>query len=176
MSNLSPKDFMSPRRASSKKWTTFPKEFIDQVAATFKETFQASLGESTLIIDGRIYPEELVLRVGVREKGRLKQSNFEVSTDYEADVPESLDRIHCLVDVAASMMLEFFESDDEAEFPFVWKEYPYQGKPIYLQTSAENTDLEAQANALLGLPEEGLLHEEPTTEDALDHAEKDQLH
>ena len=122
---------MTPRRASSKKWTQFPKDFIDQVTSVFKETFAASLGASTLIIDGRIYPEELVLRVGIREVGRLKQSNFEVSTDYEADVPESLDRIHCLVDVAASMMLEFFESEGDAEFPFVWKEYPYKGKPIF---------------------------------------------
>ena len=176
MSNLCPKDFMSPRRSSSKKWTTFPKEFIEQVAATFKETFATSLGDSTLIVEGRIYPEELMLRVGVREKGRLKQSNFEVSTDYDADVPESLDRIHCLVDVAASMMLEYFESEGEAEFPFLWKEYPYKGKPIFLQTNSENTDLETQANALLGLNENTLLHEIPVTEDALDHAEKDQLH
>ena len=169
---------MSPRRASSKKWTTFPPEFIEQVTTVFKETFATSLAESALIVDGRIYPEELVLRVGVREKGRLKQSNFEVSTDYEADVPESLDRIHCLVDVAASMMLEFFESEGEAEFPFVWKEYPYKEKPIYLQTSAENTDLEAQANAFLGASAEDLLNEVTVTEDALDHAEaeKDQLH
>ncbi len=167
---------MSPRRASSKKWTTFPPEFIDQVTGVFKETFAKSLNDSTLVVDGRIYPEELVLRVGVREKGRLKQSNFEVSTDYEADVPESLDRIHCLVDVAASMMLEFFESEGEAEFPFVWKEYPYKGKPIYLQINAENTDLEAQANVFLGLSGEELLNEETTSEDALDRAEQDQLH
>ncbi len=167
---------MTPRRASSKKWTQFPQDFIDQVTSVFKETFAASLGASTLIIDGRIYPEELVLRVGIREVGRLKQSNFEVSTDYEADVPESLDRIHCLVDVAASMMLEFFESEGEAEFPFVWKEYPYKGKPLYLQTSAENTDLEAEANAFLGLAADGLLNDEGTTEDALDHAENNQLH
>lgn len=167
---------MSPRRASSKKWTTFPPEFIDQVNGVFKETFVKNLADSTLIVDGRIYPEELVLRVGVREKGRLKQSNFEVSTDYEADVPESLDRIHCLVDVAASMMLEYFESEGEAEFPFVWKEYPYKGKPLYLQINAENTELEEQANAILGLTAEELLNEEPISEDALDRAEQDQLH
>ncbi len=167
---------MTPRRASSKKWTQFPQDFIDQVTSVFKETFAASLGSSTLIIDGRIYPQELVLRVGVREVGRLKQSNFEVSTDYEADVPESLDRIHCLVDVAASMMLEFFESEGEAEFPFVWKEYPYKGQPLYLQTNAENTDLEAEANAFLGLAADGLLHDEGSTEDALDHAENNQVH
>ena len=61
---------MTPRRASSKKWTQFPQDFIDQVTSVFKETFAASLGASTLIIDGRIYPEELVLRVGIREVGR----------------------------------------------------------------------------------------------------------
>ncbi len=167
---------MSPRRASSKKWTTFPPEFIDQVTGVFKETFAKSLADSNLIVDGRIYPEELVLRVGVREKGRLKQSNFEVSTDYEADVPESLDRIHCLVDVAASMMLEFFDAEGEAEFPFVWKEYPYKGKPIYLQISAENTDLEAQADAFLGISGEELLNEQAASEDALDRAEQELLH
>ena len=74
------------------------------------------------------------------------------------------------------MMLEFFESEGESEFPFVWKEYPYKGKPIYLQINAENTDLEAQANAFLGVSAEELLNEETSSEDALDRAEPDQLH
>ena len=174
MSNLSPKDFMIPRRATSKKWTSFPTEFLETVGATFKETFAGPLADSTLIVEGRIFPEELVLRIGLREKGRLKQTNFEVSTDYEADVPESLDRIHALVDVAGSMAQTYFDTEGEEEFPFIWKQYPYKGKPIYLQVSAENTDLEAEANAFLGLAAGEILQEADPTDDALDYAEVDE--
>jgi hypothetical protein len=167
---------MSPRRPSSKKWTAFPKEFSDNVHAVFKDSFGAKIGDATLILDGRIYPEELALRVGIREKGRLKQANFETSVDYEADKPETLDRIHDLVDVCASMMMEYLETDGEVEFPFAWKEYPFKGKSIYLQYNGENSELEEQANALLGISGEALLHEEPASQDALDRAEKGQLH
>jgi hypothetical protein len=167
---------MQARKTTSKKWTAFPPEFSAQIESVFKENFAEQLKESKLIVEGRIYPEEILLRVGVLEKGRLKQSNFEVSIDYKSDDPEALDRIHNLVDVAASMMTDYFETDGEVEFPYSWKEFPFKGHPIFLQYSTENSELEAQANALLGINEDTMLVEEQITEDALDKAEKDSLH
>jgi hypothetical protein len=174
---------MQARRITSKKWTAFPEEFSAQIETVIKENFTANLMDAKLIIDGRIYPEEILLRVGVLEKGRLKQSNFEVSIDYKPDDPKSLDRIHHLVDVAASMMMDYFDTNGEVEFPYSWKEFPFKGHPVFLQYSTENSDLEAQANALLGVTEDTLLVEETPSEDALDRAdelldaeEKDNLH
>jgi hypothetical protein len=166
---------MQPRRTNSKKWTAFPPEFSSQIESVFRENFANELKESKLLIEGRIYPEEILLRVGVLEKGRLKQSNFEVSIDYKTDDPEALDRINHLVDVAASMMTDYFENED-VDFPRVWKEFPFKGKPIYLQYTTDNTELEAQADALLGINTDSMVQEQEETEDALDIAEKDKLH
>lgn len=162
---------MQARKTTSKKWTAFPKEFTAQIETVFKENFAERLKDSKLIVEGRIYPEEIVLRVGVLENGRLKQNNFEVSIDYKSEDPEALDRIHNLVDVAASMMMDFYDSNGDIDFPYSWKEFPFKGHPVWLQFSTENSELEAQANSLLGISEDTLLVEENDSE-----TEKDHLH
>lgn len=162
---------MNPRLKSSKKWTSFPKEYLKQIETVFKDNFSQYLDNADLIIEGRIYPEEIMLRVGYLEKGRLVQANFEVSVDYSSEGEEALKSIHSCVDAAASMMMEYLENDGDVDFPYTWKEYPFQGKKVYLQYSSINTSLEEQANKLLGLDAEGFLHEDETDEDALSHAE-----
>lgn len=163
---------MNPRLKSSKKWTTFPKEYSDQILAVFKENFAQYLTDAELILEGRIYPEEVTLRVGYLEKGRLAQANFEVSMNYTQEDQDAVKRIHNCVDAAASMMLEYLENDGEVDFPYVWKEVPFQGKKIFLQFNTENSSLEAEANRLLGVNDEALLQEvSEDDEDALTRAE-----
>lgn len=165
---------MIPRLKSSKKWTSFPKEYSDQIQAVFKENFAQYLENAQLIIEGRIYQEEIVLRVGYLEEGRLAQANFEVSMSYSQEQQDAVSRIHNCVDAAASMMMEFLENDGEVDFPYAWKEVPFQGKKVYLKFSTENSDLEAEANKLLGLAEDEMLHDtnEEEDEDALSRAEQ----
>lgn len=163
---------MNPRLKSSKKWTSFPKEYSDQIQAVFKENFAQYLDQGDLIIEGRIYPEEITLRVGYLEKGRLLQANFEVSMDYSQTDQDAIKRIHNCVDAAASMMLEYLENDGEVDFPYSWKEFPFQNKKIFLQYSTENSSLEEEANKLLGLDEESIYHDsDENNEDALARAE-----
>ncbi|WP_148278798.1 hypothetical protein [Bdellovibrio bacteriovorus] len=165
---------MIPRLKSSKKWTSFPKEYSDQIQAVFKENFAQYLDNAQLIIEGRIYQEEIVLRVGYLEEGRLAQANFEVSMSYSQEQQDAVSRIHNCVDAAASMMMEFLENEGEVDFPYTWKEVPFQGKKVYLKFSTENSDLEAEANKILGLSEEEMLHDtnEEEDEDALSRAEQ----
>ncbi|MEN0057245.1 MAG: hypothetical protein AAGB31_00295 [Bdellovibrio sp.] len=170
---------MTPRLKSSKKWTAFPKEYLDQIHTVFRENFSSQLENAELIVEGRIYSEEITLRVGYLEKGRLSQANFEVSMNYSQEQQDAVDRIHNCLDAAASMMMEYFENEGEVDFPYLWKEYPFQGHKLFLQFSTENSSLEAEANRLLGLDENTLLHEEEDTmvhedeesEDALARAE-----
>ena len=165
-------NYMNPRLKSSKKWTSFPKDYLNQMQVVFKENFAQYLEKGELVIEGRIYPEEITLRVGFLEKGRLAQANFEVSMNYSQSDQDALERIHNCVDAAASMMMEYLENDGEVDFPYVWKEVPFQGKKIYLQFNTENSSLEEAANKLLGIDEETLLHEEnDNEEDALSRAE-----
>nr|BFD59715.1 hypothetical protein CKG001_18220 [Bdellovibrio sp. CKG001]BFD63079.1 hypothetical protein BdHM001_17600 [Bdellovibrio sp. HM001] len=164
---------MNPRLKSSKKWTAFPKEYSDQILGVFKENFAQYLGNAELLIEGRIYQEEIALRVGYLEEGRLAQANFEVSMNYSQEQQDAITRIHNCVDAAASMMMEYLENNGEVDFPYTWKEVPFQGKKIYLRFSTENSSLEAEANKLLGLNEDEMLHDDENEmdEDALSRAE-----
>jgi hypothetical protein len=146
---------MNPRLKTSKKWTSFPSEFQKQIDEVFQQAFKEQLKNSKLIVEGRIYPGEIMLRVGVRENGALRQANFEVSMDLDLKQKNTVDRLHNCIDGAASMMQEYFDSlakDDEEgpDFPLTWQEYDFNKQKLFFQFSSENSDLEAQANALLG--------------------------
>lgn len=161
---------MNPRLTSSKKWTKFPKEYLSQIEQAFSDAFAAQLATGKLLIEGRIYPEEIMLRVGFLEKGRLQQANFEVSINYSQQDQDAVDRIYNCIDAAASMMGEYFASEGDVDFPRSWKEYDFDGKMIFVQYSTENSDLEAEANKLLGLDDNALVQEEQDSEDALTRA------
>ncbi len=163
---------MQARLKTSKKWTAFPKEYVDQIQSVFRENFSQQLAGNSLLVEGHIYPSEVMLRVGIKEKGRLRQANFEVSMDYDTKKKDAVERIHNCIDAAASMMMDYFESKDDAELPRAWQEYPFQGEILFLKFSTENSDLEAQANALLGETADSLVLEEEG-EDALARAEVD---
>jgi len=165
---------MQPRLKTSKKWTAFPKEYTDQIQSVFNENFSDMMGANKLVIEGRIYTTEVMLRVGLAQPGRLSQANFEVSMDYDPVKKDAVDRIHNCIDAAASMVMDYFETDGESDFPRTWQEFPFQGKKLFLQFTTENTDLEAQANALLGEVEDALVLEADENEDALDRSEVDE--
>lgn len=163
---------MIPRMKTSKKWTAFPKEYKDQIEEVFSNTFKKQLAGCQLIVEGRIYTEEILLRVGIREKGRLAQANFEVSMTYSTKTKDAVERIHDCIDAAASMMNDYFAADGEVDFPRAWQEYEFNKRPLFLQFSTENSDLEAQADALLGKSFEDMVQEDKETEDALDRADE----
>lgn len=163
---------MQPRLKSSQKWTELPSEYIHQIRKAFMEHFGDQIAAGKLIIEGRVYPHEILLRVGYLETGRITQTNFEVSMDYKPE--NAVERIHNCIDAAASMMLEYFEADGEVDFPYTWKPYPFQDQTIYLQFSTENSELEAAADRILGDSNNDLVHENPENEDALTIAETDE--
>lgn len=162
---------LNPRLKSSKKWTAFPKEYTEQIESVFRENFGAPLKEFEMRIEGRIYQEEILLRVGLYKKGQLRQANFEVSMDYSPKAQDAVERIYNCIDAAGSMVAEYLENED-FDFPRSWEENPFQNRKVYLQFTSENSDLEAQANELLGESSEALIHdEESEAEDALERAE-----
>lgn len=163
---------MKPRLTKSKKWTALPAEYLKQIETVFIEGFAAQLTGHKLMIEGRIYSEEILLRVGILEKGRLAQRNFEVSINYSPKTKDAVERIHNAIDAAASMMNEHFEDPENDDFPRTWKEYDFDNQKVYLQYSTVNSELEAQADALLGEADSDLVIEEAETEDALEAADE----
>ncbi len=157
---------MTPRLKSSKKWTVFPQELSEQILSAFEEHFKAALTEAELIVEGRIYPEEIMLRVGILEKGRLKQKNFEISSEYSSEKDNAGEKIFLAVDAAASLLLEYLENeksedeDHESDLPYTWREMNFENQTLYFQFSTVNTRLEEEADRLLGLSKKDELYVE----------------
>lgn len=161
---------MNPRLATSKKWTPFPNEYLDQIKEVFKENFTNELANSKIIAEGRIYAYEITLRIGVLESGSLKQNNFEVSLQYDPEAQDALNKISTCIDAVASMLNEYFETEGDIEFPYSWQEYEFGSEKVYLQYSTVNSELEEEANKLLGIEKPGLFNEEidPENEEDVD--------
>lgn len=165
---------MQPRLKSSTKWTALPSEVATQIKNVFEENFQKELGQSRVIVEGRLYPQEILLRVGYAEPGRLSQNNFEISMDYQPENENAaLSTIHVCVDVAASLLAEHFESaseiDSEIEFPRVWTEFPFDDFKVWLQFSSENSELEKKANEILGDWDDSMVQDEVADDEADDN-------
>ncbi|MFP5519641.1 MAG: hypothetical protein ACLGGX_07035 [Bdellovibrionia bacterium] len=164
---------MEPRLKSSKKWTSFPKEYLAQIETVFNENFSQFLGDAELIIDGRIYPQEILFRVGYLEKGRLQQANFEFSVIYNQEDVNALEQIHLCVDAAGTFLMDYLDNQETEEYPLLWKELHFDNKNLFFKFSTENSRLEEEANRLLGEDSSLLVQEDESSEDALAYAEID---
>lgn len=157
---------MNPRVPSSKKWTSIPNELCSQIREVFEENFADQSKNGQIIVEGRIYPNELLLRVGYLEKGRLKQANFEVSQDFDPNQQNALQLIHLAVDCAASMMGEFFDQAQELEsFPQEWQSFAVEKKMVFVRVSTVNSQLEAAADRLLSENSDDLVQGEDEEQD-----------
>lgn len=163
---------MNPRKKESKKWSNLPPELAAQIKKVFDETFKAHLVGKTLKVEGRIYPTEVLMRVGINNRGELRYNNFEVSLDHSPEKQNTVQQIHVAVDAIASLMADYFENEEDHEMPLAWVEYPFNDQRIFLQYSSVNPDLEAEANKLLGLDEEALINEDDTIDAELANLEK----
>ena len=167
---------MNPRKKESKKWTGIPAELAKQIKTVFEESFSSHLTGKTLKVEGRIYPTEILMRIGINSKGELRFQNFEVSIDHSAEKQDTVQKITISVDAIASLMVDYFEKEEEHEMPFVWQEYPFEGLQLWLQYSSTNTELEAAANKLLGVEDESKLLIETKDElEALDIPEDEEI-
>lgn len=145
---------MHPRKKESKKWTKLPVDFSNQIRDVFEQSFKGHLTNRKLQVEGRIYPTEILLRVGFNQSGELRYHNFEVSLEHSKEKQDTLPQIHLGVDAIASLMAEYFEDEENHEMPLVWQEYPFEKQKIWLQYTSVNQDIEAEANRLLGLTDD----------------------
>ncbi len=176
---------MNPRLSSSKTWTQFPEEFLEQVQGLVAETFEEYLIDgASLHLEGRIYSEEILFRLGIKIEGQLKQNNFEISAQYKAESQNAKKIMHHCIEAAASMMVEYFDwyqsqsneetASDDIDFPRQWSEFHFEGTPLFFQYSTVNTDLEAEADRILGLSDKELV-QTLKSEDALDFAVEEKI-
>jgi hypothetical protein len=152
---------MKPRLPASVKWTPLPKELLQQIRTVFADSFKAHVGTGRIDADGRIYPGEILVKVGFKPSSGLRQSHWEISMEYKANKDNVLKLLHLAVDAAASLLEQTFAAEDDGEFPRLWDEIEFEGRKIYVQYTTENSELEAEANRLLGLKDgDELVHAE----------------
>lgn len=144
---------MQPRLSSSLKWTALPEELVNQLRSVFSTSFKEHLGTSSIAVQGRIYPREILMRVSLIPQQGLKQSGFNVSIDYQREKDNVMKLVHLAVDAFGSLFEQFFAAENDQEFPRLWQPVDFEGRQIYILYTTENTQLEAEANRLLGLPE-----------------------
>lgn len=141
---------MEPRRSKSAKSTQLPRDYANQVIAVLKDTFADEVKSGKFIVEGRIFPDEILLRMGFLENGRLRQKNFEISLDFNGGKDDTVKLLNLAVDVGATMLDEMFSSTEDADFPRTWKSYEVEGRHVYLQFSSVNSELDKEASKLLG--------------------------
>lgn len=141
---------MEPRLPNSRKWSPLPEELIKQIRSVFKQNFKQQIGSGTIEASGRIYPEEILVLVGVRAPKALKQANWGISIQYKRNKDNVVGLLHLAVDAAASLFEQYFASESDEDFPRVWEEVDFEKRKIYVQYDTVNSELESEADRLLG--------------------------
>jgi hypothetical protein len=138
-----------PRLKTSTRRTDFPIDYVKMVRDVIQKNFKAHLKDKDIVIEGGIYQEEVVLRIGFRTKKSIKQMNFEASVVYSMKTKNIMDQIYLALDGLGAMIDQYFQAEGEIELPTLWTEFVLDKRPMYLQTSTENSDLEGQADEIL---------------------------
>lgn len=156
---------MEPRRSKSSKSSALPKDYVKQVVDALKESFADETKSGKFIVEGRIFPDEILIRMGFLENGRLRQTNFEISVDYKAGKDDTVKLLNLAVDVGATMLEELFSATDDADFPRTWKSYEVEGREVFLQFSSINSQLDKEAAKLLGEDPDQLVQSDEDAEE-----------
>lgn len=144
---------MQPRLKTSKKWSPLPQELIKQIQSVFSQSFQEHIKGGKIEAGGRIYPEEILIKVGYKAGGGLRQKNWEISLPYKKDKDNVLKLLHLAVDAVGALFEQLFNSDDDVDFPRIWEEIDFEERKIWIQYTTINNELETKANELLGIKE-----------------------
>ena len=145
---------MQPRLPSSKKWTPLPAELVTQIRTIFTENFAAQTKDGQIETSGRIYPQEILIRVGFKPNKSLRQQNWEISITYNQKKDNVMKLLHLSLDAVGALFEQLFGSENDHEFPREWEEVEFEKKKINIRYTTENTALESEANKLLGINEE----------------------
>ncbi len=158
---------MDTRLKSSTKWTPFPDELTAQIVTVMNESFADYDIGGKFVVEGAIYPEEIILRIGLNKPNQLRQDNLEASVDYIAGSDDkAIEKIHLLVDFLGQAWETFLEDEpDVTELTQVWKEERFEKQVVFTRYTSVNSDLEKQADELLAQFEKKLVHEVKDVED-----------
>ena len=160
---------MEPRRKTNKKIrsTNLPAEYVKNISEVFTKAFKKRLGKRKIFVEGRMFPEELILCVGyLPDPKGLRQTNFEASIDYKSK--DIVEKLGICIDAISSLMDQYLDSKEELELPREWTEYDFEKTKVYLRSTSRNTVLEKEADKILGVDSNDALYTEGDDLDQMD--------
>lgn len=135
-----------------------------------KELFQYS-NNGQIILNGRIFSDEIVLSLGFLAKNSIRQVNFVVSADIEPspeeENPPFLLTIEKGLHFLQLCLLDYFERKEELveDFPKVWHKVQFNDETLFVRIDPTNSELESEANKILGLKEDTLYNDSDEDDD-----------
>lgn len=172
---------MDSRLKTSTKWTPIPAELVTHLEEVFREYFEDfDLKNGTFKVDGAIFPEEIILRVGLPQPHQLRCDNFELSQVYNAESDKVTEVIHNMADDLGIIWEDYLEDPPELiDLPLVWQPVADR-KTSFYRYSSINAELEKQADILLQKYDKKLVYGEdmPIPNDTIINPENsiDELH
>ncbi|MCC6277409.1 MAG: hypothetical protein IT289_05790 [Oligoflexia bacterium] len=143
------KIMMKARKASSKKSTDLPADFSKMVREVIETQFKAQAKDKRVVVEGKIFLEEVCLRVGFQSTVGINQVNFEASVDHSPQKKDVMTHLNRALDALGSLISEYFSAEGDIEVPKEWHPFEFEGAPVYLKVSSDNSDLEQAADRFL---------------------------
>lgn len=165
---------MQPRRSDSKKWTKLPKEYLENVHSTIATQYENDLKNVEIVVEGRVYDREVLVRIGFLPQGRLKQHNFELAFDVPEAKDQVLNKLNTSLDFLGSIFTEFFtkngfeESEYEETLPILWKPVSFGKDVLHFQYSTVNSKLESLADEWLSKQNDAMVNDNESTDGGMD--------
>jgi len=132
------------KNPENKTYSKLPIELTKAISEEFEDTFKKS-GFRTF---AHVYLNEIVLRVGHSPKSSIKQVNFDLTSEIEPQGEEPIQILERLIDCAKELFQSYFEHNDIEKFSPSWAKVANTN--IDYKFDGTNTDLEDDANKLLG--------------------------
>lgn len=142
---------ITPFDQENASFSKLPKDITEAIAEILTETFQSQSEKGTFKAQGHVYASEIVLRAGYLESGRISQINFDLSIKTSPQSQQAVKDLDELTAVAKELFVSYFKSENLEDFSYTWKPYPTtSAKPIHYKYDGTNTNLENEADKLLG--------------------------
>lgn len=160
-------------KATLQKSTPLPVDFLTMAKEVYLQTFGPGLkrlealrpGAVHLDLSGEIFPDEILLTLGITQEGHIAATTVYASCDFDpkASSPKAQDLLNACVDGIASILDHFFDEKHPErlesiadrslaaldDIPFEWTPFTIAKRKVFLRMDKANPALERATDAWL---------------------------
>ncbi len=140
---------ITPKNKRNTAYTPLPTELLTAIKNNFKEDFEKHGNKGSFFTFGRVYQGEIILRIGYVKKNSLMQINFDTSIQTINSKLSVIESLESLVFSTKELFIDYFKNNNLEHFSYHWNLINEKSNVFY-KFHSTNTELELQANILLG--------------------------